>query len=124
MRGRSTCWSLKNSASSAAWPAAVIGNLSIAHPARKIKASAPRSGARRGVGSREIVLQRSDFKIAGQRGFDALGRRDRARKCGVIRSSLQEGGAAKRLGVAQRGRPFGGVEHQLNGAVAHGVGGV
>src|SRR5208282_6566837 len=121
MRGRSTCWSLKNSASSAAWPAAVIGNRSIAHLARKIKALALRSGARRRVGSREIVLQRSDFKIAGQRGLDALGRRDRARKCRIIRRSLQEGGAAQRLGIAKRSRPFGGVEHELNDAVAHRV---
>ena len=37
------------------------------------------------------------------------------------RRLLQEGGAAQRLGIGERGRALGGVEHELHRAVAHRV---
>src|ERR1700726_180183 len=66
----------------------------------------------------EIALQRTDLEIAPEIGFDSLRRSDGPRKSGVIRHFMQEGSPAQRAAVGQRLRPLGGVEEQLDLAVA------
>src|SRR6266849_2655237 len=111
MRGRSTCWQCLSSLSSTAYPAAVIGIVSIG-PASSAENKVPtaarfpdativplcqtsyrqlRAGPPSGV-ARKIALQRAHLEVSLQVGLNALRRRDGPGKSGVVRDFMQEGG--------------------------------
>src|SRR5512135_3898025 len=69
----------------------------------------------------EISLQRTNLEVALEIGSNALRCGDRPRKSGVVRHFMQEGSAAQRAAIGQRGRPFGRVKNDLNLAVFDGV---
>src|SRR5215472_8672258 len=140
IRGRSTCWRCLSSCSSTAYPAAVIGILSIVARSSPIlgrkklrsrgwfgpatatffpnscRCWAPGRSPVSGLAA-EIALQRAHLEITRKLGLDPLGRGNGPRKSGVVRNFMQEGGPAQRPAVGERGRPLGGIEHQLDPAV-------
>src|SRR5580704_2020600 len=69
----------------------------------------------------EIALQRTHLEVTPEIGPDALRCGDGPRESGVVRHFMQEGSAAQRPAVIERGCPLGSVENQMNFAVLDGI---